>query len=430
MAGWVVLDFEVKADRRIRRHVIYKGTSCAFVLVPIALPSGVQTVFSQIASVIYPSELDRCAKAFPTKRVPRNFSHYDHFLALCFAQLTFRHSLRDIVCSLLSRSDRLYQMGFRGTISRTNLAYANEHRDWQFFFAVAQVLMRRAGRLYQPESAGGEFANVAFALDSSIIALSLKLFPWGYYARSRRAALKLHLMLCLQGNVPVWGAVTEADFPDMKMLDHIPLQPGAWYIMDRGYLDFGRLWRIHHGGAWFVVRSKAHVRYVVLQIISPPKITRAIVIVSDQIVQLQTPWSKRSYPEPLRKVVVFVPKEKRTLEILTNNLNVDALDIAQFYKSRWQVELFFKWIKQHLRIRSFFGRSQNAVRCQIWSAICAYLMVAIARKTLNIEKSLYELLQIISVNPFENQGLYELSQNKPTQQISSDFQNSFVFNEN
>lgn len=389
-----------------------------------------QTVFSQITSVLYPSELDRCAKAFPTKRVARNFSHYDHFLALCFAQLTFRHSLRDIVCSLLSRSDRLYQMGFRGTISRTNLAYANKHRDWRFFFAVAQVLMRRAGRLYQPESAGGELANVAFALDSSIIALSLKLFPWGYYARSRRAALKLHLMLGLQGNVPAWGAVSEADFPDMKMLDHIPVQPGAWYIMDRGYLDFRRLWRIDRAGAWFVVRSKVHVRYKVLQSLSPPRKTRHIELVSDQRVQLQTPWSRRAYREALRKVVVFVPKEKRMLEILTNNLTVDALDIAQFYKSRWQVELFFKWIKQHLRIHSFFGRSENAVRCQIWSAISAYLMVAIARKTLNIEKSLYELLQVISVNPFENQGLYELSHNQPPKQISPGFQNSFLFNEN
>jgi len=397
---------------------------------PLPLSCDVPNIFAQVTSVLYPSEFARCVKSFPTRRATRNISPYDHFLALCFAQLTFRHSLRDIVSCLMSRREQLYQMGFRGTLSRSSLAYANEHRDWRLFFAVAQVLMRRASRLYQTGRAERDGPNVAFALDSSIISLSLKLFPWAYYPHSQRSAVKLHLLLCLQGNVPAWGAITEASFPDMKMLDQIPVLPSAWYIMDRGYLDFARLWRIHRLGSWFVVRSKRHVSYWVVQSQSLPKPTKEIQIVADQVVRLKTNWSKRSYPEPLRKVVIFVRKEKRTLEILTNNFQVDSLDIADFYKSRWQVELFFKWIKQHLRIHNFYGRSQNAVRCQIWSAICAYLMVAIVKKTLKIEKSLYELLQLISVNPFENQGLDELLNGDSPKQIAHALQNSFIFNDN
>jgi len=390
----------------------------------------VPNIFSQVTSVLFPSEFARCVKSFPTERATRNLSPYDHFLALCFAQLTFRHSLRDIVSCLTSRQEQLYHMGFRGTLNRSSLAYANEHRDWRLFFAVAQVLMRRVARLYQTGRAEPDAPQVAFAMDSSIISLSLKLFPWGYYARSQHAAVKLHLLLCLQGNVPAWGAITEASFPDMKMLDQIPVLPGAWYIMDRGYLDFARLRRIHRFGSWFVVRSKRHVTYCIVQSRPLPKSTKEIRIVTDQMVRLKTNWSKRAYPDQLRRVVIFVRKEKRTLEILTNNFQVDSLDIADFYKSRWQVELFFKWIKQHLRIHNFYGRSQNAVRCQIWSAICAYLMVAIVKKTLKIEKSLYELLQLISVNPFENQGLDELLNGNFPGQTSPLLQNSFTFNDN
>lgn len=387
-------------------------------------------LFSQITSVLYPSEFARCVKNFPTKRATRNLSPYDHFLALCFAQLTYRHSLRDIVCCLMSRREQLYQMGFRATLSRSSLAYANEHRDWRLFYAVAQVLMRRAARLYQADNLQNDSVHVAFALDASIIGLSLKMFPWGYYAHSQSSAVKLHLMLSLQGNVPVWGAITEADFPDMKMLDRIPVLPGAWYIMDRGYLDFTRLWPIHQHGSWFVVRSKRHVNYHVTQSNSVPKPTKEFQVTADQVVRLNTRWSRRSYPEPLRRLSIFVEKGKRTLVILTNNFEVDAVDIAAFYKSRWKVELFFKWIKQHLRIRNFYGRSQNAVRCQIWSAICAYLMVAIFKKHQNIEKSLYEVLQLVSVNPFETQPLKELLKTKPPNQFQDDLQNYFVFNHN
>ena len=243
-------------------------------------------IFNQITSTLYASEFDRCAKLWPTKRASRNLSAYDHFLALCFAQLTFRESLRDIVCCLKSRQGQLYQIGFRGTLSRTNLAYANQHRDWRLFMAVARVLMRRAAKLYHPGQADPDQANIAFALDASIINLSLKLFPWGYYAHSGRAALKLHLMLSLQGNLPARGAVTEANFADMKILDRIPILAGGWYIMDRGYLDFVRLFRLHKAGGYFVVRSKRHVRYEVIESRPVPQADEEIEIRSDQLVRL------------------------------------------------------------------------------------------------------------------------------------------------
>jgi hypothetical protein len=390
----------------------------------------VTNIFSQIAAVLYASEFSRCSEAYPTTRSTRSLSEYDHFLALCFGQLTFRQSLRDVVACLSSRPDQLYQMGFRGNLSRTNLAYASAHRDWRLFFAVAQVLMRRAARLYQPVDPDPDSAFVAFALDSSIISLSLKLFPWGYYARSRRAAVKLHLLLSLQGNVPAWGAITEAHCPDVKILDRMQIVAGATYIMDRGYLDFIRLFRIHQAGAWFIVRAKRGVRYQEIESRPPPPATDLIEIRSDQIVRLTSEESSRAYRGKLRKVIVYVFEGKRTLVIITNNLQWSAEEIAQFYKSRWQVELFFKWIKQHLRLRNFYGRSENAVHCQIWSAICAYLMVAILKKELKVEKSLYEILQLISVNPFEKLSFCDLLSRQPSTENSPEFQKAFVFNEN
>jgi len=387
-------------------------------------------IFSQVTAVLYASEFSRCQEAHPTIRATRTLSAYDHFLALCFGQLTFRQSLREVVACLSSRPDQLYQMGFRGNLTRTNLANASAHRDWRLFFAVAQVLMRRAARLYQPDDSDPDSAHIAFALDSSIISLSLKLFPWGYYARSGRAAVKLHLLLSLHGNAPAWGAITEAHFPDVKILDRMPIVVGATYIMDRAYLDFIRLFRMHQAGGWFVVRSKRQVCYRVIESRPPPPATDLIEIRSDQIVRLKSEESRRTYPEKMRKVVIYVFEEKRSLIILTNNLQWSAEDIAQFYKSRWQVELFFKWIKQHLRLRNFYGRSENAVRCQIWSAICAYLMVAILKKELKVEKSLYEILQLISVNPFEKLSFCELLRQKPSADNFSAVQNAFVFNEN
>lgn len=363
------------------------------------------TVFAQITTALYPAEFARCVQQFPGPRPIRGLTEYDQFLALCFGQLTYRESLRDIVGCLQAQSPLLYHLGFRGWLSRTNLAYANRHRDWRLFSALAHLLMRRAARLYQDSPSDPDLPKVAFALDASIISLSLNLFPWGYYARSHQAAVKLHLLLSLQGNLPAWAAITEANFPDMKMLDHIPVARGAYYVMDRGYLDFIRLFRLHQAGGFFVVRNKHHVKY---RVVASRPVDKSTGLRCDQTIQLTSPWSTRSYPQPLRRVKVYDVESQVTLVLLTNQFDLPALVIAELYRKRWQVELFFKWIKQHLRIRSFYGRSENAVRCQIWSAICAYLMVAIVKKRLDIQKSLNEILQIVSVNIFEQTTLAKL----------------------
>lgn len=373
------------------------------------------TVFSQITSVLFPAEFARCTEQFPTTRPTRGLTSYDHFLALCFGQLTYRESLRDVVACLRARGPGLYHLGFRGHLSRTNLAYAGRHRDWRLFQALAQILMRRAARLYQDHPLDPELPQVAFALDASIISLSLDLFPWGYYARSRQSALKLHLMLSLRGNLPAWGTITEAGFPDMKILDRIPVLRDAYYVMDRGYLDFIRLYRIHQAGGFFVVRNKHHVRF---RVFASRPVDKTTGLRCDQTIQLVSPWSRKSYPLPLRKIRVYDAENHVTLVLLTNQFDVPAALIAELYRKRWQVELFFKWIKQHLRIRSYYGRSENAVRAQIWSAICAYLMVAIVRKRLDLQKSLNEILQIVSVNIFEQTPLAELLASTPTLQES------------
>jgi hypothetical protein len=363
------------------------------------------TVLSQITSALYPAEFSRCVAAFPNPRPTRGLTEYDHFLALSFGQLTYRESLRDIVACLKAKAAWRYHLGFRGHLSRTNLAYASRHRDWRLFQALAQVLMRRAARLSADSPTDPDFPQVAFALDSSIISLSLHLFPWGYYARSKHAALKLHLMLSLQGNVPAWAAITEAHFPDMKILDRIPALRGAYYVMDRGYLDFIRLYRLHQAGSFFVVRNKHHIKF---RVITSRPVDKAIGLRWDPTIQLTSTWSKKSYPEPLRRIRLYDAENQVTLVLLTNQFDLPAGVITELYRKRWRVELFFKWIKQHLRIRSFYGRSENAVRCQIWSALCTYLMVAIIRRQLNIQKSLNEILQIVSVNIFEQTPLVEL----------------------
>jgi transposase len=368
------------------------------------------TVFSQITTGLYSAEFSRCVKLYPNTRPPRALSEYDQFLALCFGQLTYRESLRDIVLCLKTKASLRYHLGFRGNISRTNLAYANRHRDWRLFQAVAEKLMQRAARLYRDDSLEADIPWLAFALDSSIISLSLKLFPWGYYARSKQAALKLHLLLSLQGNLPAWAAITEAHFQDMRILDRIPIRAGAFYVMDRGYLDFVRLYTHDQGGAFFVVRNKHHVKFRVTACRPVDKTTG---LRCDQTIQLTSDWSVNSYPKPLRRVRVYDAENKVVLVLLTNNFELPALMIAELYRKRWRVELFFKWIKQHLRFRNFYGRSENAVRCQIWSAICAYLLVAIARKRLKLQKSLYEILQIVSVNIFTQLPLAELLAEDP-----------------
>jgi IS4 transposase len=362
-------------------------------------------VFSQVVAGLHGQAFARCVALYPMRRCSRSFSAYDHFLALCFGQLTYRESLRDIIACLNARPDLQYHLGFRGRMTRTNFAYANEHRDWRVFAAVAEVLIRRATRLYRDLPNDPALPELVYALDASLIHLSLKLFPWAYWSRSCASALKLHTLISLKGNLPVWAAITEASLPELKMLDHIPLEPGAFYVMDRGYLDFTRLIRLQQAGAYFVVRSKRHVRFQV--VVSRP-VDKSRGLRCDQTIRLNSTWSKQSYSLPLRRIRFRDQTRNRSLVFLTNNFELPADVICELYQRRWQVELFFKWTKQHLRIRRFFGRSRNAIHCQIWTAICAYLLVAIAKRELKLEKSLYEILQILSVSAFEQIPVHQL----------------------
>jgi len=387
------------------------------------------TLFAQITHGLHPAEFSRARRKFPHPKPPRGLADYDHFLALCFGQLTYRESLRDIVACLNSKARLLYHMGFRGRVTRTNVAYANKHRDWRLFECLAQTLMRRAAALYQSAALEEDLPGLVFALDSSIIKLALNLFPWGYYARTGQAAVKLHLMLSLRGNLPAWAVITDTRVGDMRMLDQIPLQPGAYYVIDRGYMDFVRLFRLHQAGAYFVVRCKEPVSFKVLER-RPVKKDQGFKC--DQTVSLKSNWSAKSFPQPLRKVRLYDGANKVMLVLLTNNFSLTAEAISHLYKQRWQVELFFKWIKQHLRLRAFYGRSENAVRCQVWSAICAYLLVAILKKRNRIEKSLNEILQITSVSIFEQAPAREVfatnsQQNTPVQNEDQN-QKSFQFN--
>ena len=362
------------------------------------------SVFAQVLAALQPGEFARCVEKFPPLRQPRGLSAYDHFLALCFAQLTGREGLRDLVVCLNARPTRTYQAGFRTRLTRTNLAYANTHRDWRVFAAVAQVLMRRAARLYAEDPTEPALPELSFALDASLISLSLALFPWARW-RGPTAAVKLHTLLSLRGPVPTWTAVTDASFPDTLMLEHLPLEKEAFYVMDRGYLDFGALARLHQAGAFFVIRSKCHLSFRVL---SSTPVDKTTGLRCDQIIYLGRGRSRQAFPARLRRVRVRDEVNQRSVVLLTNQFELPALTIGELYRRRWQVELFFKWIKGHLRLRAFLGRSENAVRLQVWTAICAYLMVAIIKKELKLPQSLHQVLQVISVSVFEPVPLPEI----------------------
>ena len=389
------------------------------------------TLFSQITAALYAAEFARAVSKFPGAKPVRGLAEYDHFLALCFGQLTYRESLRDIVACLNSKPRLLYHMGFRGRVTRTNMAYASQHRDWRLFQSLAETLMRRAAGLYRASSFDVHLPTPVFVLDSSIITLAMNLFPWAsYYARTRQAAFKLHLMLSLRGNLPAWAVLTDPNVGDMRLLDRMPIHPGAHYIMDRGYMDFVRLYRLHQRGALFIVRCKEPVNFKVLE--SRP-VCQGVGFKCDQTVSLTSSWSKKSFPEPLRKIRFYDAETQGMLVFLTNNFLLTPEIVAQLYKKRWQIELFFKWIKQHLRLRSFYGRSANAVRCQIWSAICAYLLVAIVKKQNGIEKTLNEILQICSVTIFEQRPVTEIFTNETPQNDAGknrhETQNLFEFRE-
>jgi hypothetical protein len=383
-------------------------------------------VFAQLLNGLDPAEFARCAAAFPGPRIPRGPSPYEHFLALCLHQLTRRESLRDLVTTLQARAGRCYHLGLRQPPTRTGLAYANHHRDWRIFAAVAQVLARRAQRLAEANPACDPLLpEVAMALDSSLIELSLSLFPWAK-RQAGEASVKLHTLLNLRGNVPIWTAVSDSCVPDLKALDWIPKLPGAFYMLDRGYLDFSRLAALHAAGAFFVVRSKCHVRF---RVIASRTVDKTTGLRCDQTIRLTTRWSRRFLAEPLRRVRLRDEENRLSLVLLTNNFELAAATIALLYKRRWQVELFFRWIKQHLRLRNFVGRSRNAVHSQVWCAVCAYLLVFIAQQRERLPQSLYQILQVVSVSAFEQVPLRELLAETSLQEAQSDINNQLSFND-
>jgi hypothetical protein len=361
-----------------------------------------QPVFAQLTSSLDPVEFARCAERFPMRRAPRGLSAYDHFLAMVFAHLTHRESLRDLATCLQSK--RAYHAGFRSRVTRTNVAYANQHRDWRVFAVVAEVLMRRVRRAYQNEPQVLDLPEVCYALDASMIHLSLETFPWAHW-QSQAAALKLHTLLSLRSLAPTWSTLTEAAFPEQKSLDLIPVEAGAFYVMDRAYLDFPRLARWHKAGAYFIVRNLKNVNFGVIQ--SRP-VDKSTGLRCDQLIRLRRFQSRRAFPDELRRIRIYDQEHHQHLVLLTNHLALTPTTVSLLYRNRWRVELFFKWIKQHLKLRVFLGRSQNAVRCQVWSAVCAYLLVILAKKQLALSDTLHRILQTVSISPFEQIPLNEL----------------------
>lgn len=333
----------------------------------------------------------------------RRFSCLDQFLCMAFAQLTYRESLRDIEACLRAQPEKLYHMGIRGNVSRSALADANESRDWRIYFEFAQSLIGMARELYADESLGIELKETVYALDSTTIDLCLSMFEWALF-RQTKAAVKLHTLLDLRGSIPTFIHISDGKLHDVNVLDLIELELGAFYVMDRGYVDFKRLYQFVLAGSFFVTRAKSNFKY---RKIKANPVDRGIGVLCDQVVELVGFYSRQNYPAQLRRIR-YRDEEGRVLIFLTNNMTLSALTICDLYRLRWQVELFFKWIKQHLRIKRFFGTSQNAVKTQVWIAVSTYVLVAIVRKRLNLSLSLHTMLQILSVRPFEKQSLLQL----------------------
>jgi hypothetical protein len=381
-----------------------------------------RAVFSQILDPIHPQQFSRCVKRYDGDCMVRNFSCWDQFLAMSFAQVTFRDSLEDIEVCLRSRADQLYRMGFRSTVSRSTLADANGSRDWRIYFDLAQLLIARARVLYAQEPMGVELDQTVYALDSTTIDLCLSLFPWARF-RSHKAAVKLHTLIDLRGPIPAMIAITEGKVADVRVLDDLVPEPGAFYVMDRGYVDFERLYRFTLAGAFYVTRYKKGIK---LNRLESRPVDKSAGLRSDHIVWLRLDKSVKHYPDRLRRVSYRDPEDGKVLVFLTNNFDLPALTIAQLYKCRWQVELFFKWIKQNLRIKHFFGNSANAVKTQVWIAVCVYILVAILRKELRLHMSLSQILQVLSVNAFSQLPVAELLMKTQNQTETVDSPNQLM----
>jgi transposase len=377
-----------------------------------------RTVFSQVMDFLPTHEFRRCVGKYQGNRGMRSFSCMDQFLCMAFAQLSYRDSLRDTVCCLRAMQHKLYHIGIRGKVSRSTLADANEKRDWRIYADFAQVLIQRARELYVDDDFGVELDDTVYALDSSTIDLCLSVFPWARF-RQNKAAVKLHTLLDLRGNIPTFISVSDGKYHDVNILDVLVPEPASFYIMDRAYLDFTRLHVIHEASAFFVIRSKSNTRF--RRVYSSP-VDKDMGIMCDQAVVLTGQKASSAYPDKLRRIKYYDAEKDRHFNFLTNNFFVPARTIAELYRCRWQVELFFKWIKQHLRIKSFYGTSQNAVKSQIWIAVSVYVLVAIVKKRLELNHlSLYTILQILSVTLFEKTKLLQvLSNSDYTSDISGE----------
>ena len=362
------------------------------------------SVFSQVMDFLPKKKFRQCVNRYKGNHWVHSFTCYDQFLCMAFAQLTYRESLRDIECCLRAMNEKLYHMGIRGKVSRSTLADANEKRDWRIYSDFAQVLIHQARQLYADEDFGLELKETVYALDASTIDLCLSVFPWARF-RTTKAGIKLHTLLDLRGNIPSFVDITEAKVHDVNILDKLIPEPGSIYVMDRAYLDFERLYAMHQCSAYFVIRQKTNTG---LRRLYSHKVDKSTGVRCDQIVVLTGFYAKKAYPEKLRRVKFFDSESGKVLIFLTNQFTFPALTVADLYHCRWQVEIFFKWIKQHLRIKAFYGTSENAVKTQIWIAISVYVLVAIMKKRMQIDLSLYTILQILSISLFEKKPILQV----------------------
>jgi len=361
-------------------------------------------IFSQVLDHLPSHTFRRCVTRYNGNHHVKKFSCIDQFRCMAFAQLTYRESLRDIEACLRAQKSKLYHMGIQARVSRSTLAEANEKRDWRIYADFSQSLIQIARKLYTDEDFGVDLDNTVYALDASTIDLCLSVFPWAHF-RTAKAAVKLHTLLDLRGNIPSFIHISDGKLHEVNVLDLLIPEPGSFYIMDRGYLDYKRLYRLAQASAFFVIRAKSNLKYRRLY---STAVDKSIGLKHDQIGVLTGIYTSQHYPDKLRKIKYFDPQTGKHLVFLTNNFSLPALSIAELYRSRWQVELFFKWIKQHLRIKAFYGTSENAVKSQIWIAVSIYVLVAIIKKRLKIDASLYTILQILSVTIFEKIPLSQI----------------------
>jgi hypothetical protein len=360
-------------------------------------------IFSQVMEHLPLHTFHQCVDRYQGDFKVQEFFCLDQYLCMAFAQLTYRESLRDIEACLRAQKNKLYHMGIRSSVSRNNLANANKVRDWRIYADLAHTLIRTARKLYASDSFGLELDNTVYALDATTIDLCLSMFPWANFRRTK-GAIKLHTLLDLRGNIPTFIHISNGKIHEVKTLDILPLEAGAFYVMDRGYLDFARLYAISQHSAFFVIRAKSNLK---CRRVYSHQIDRNTGLICDQSVMLTGFYQRKDYPDKLRRVKYHDAATDKTLVFLTNNFTLPAITIAELYKSRWQVELFFRWIKQNLRIKTFYGTSENAVKSQIWIAVSVYLLVAILKKRLKIEASLYTILQVLSVSIFERMPILQ-----------------------